>query len=173
MNSTESTDLQIRSRTLRRRVRPVRAAAWAVRGVAVVVSVALMVVANRPGGGGSPERARRQPEGWYRRVGQVNLFQFVVIAAIVVVCLLTDVPQLVAPLVCLVVGLHFFPLTGLFDQPEYRATAIGLCVAAVLALLVLAVGPGAEAARLVVGTLAALTLWGTAVRLSLPRGGPR
>jgi hypothetical protein len=115
----------------------------------------------------SPERVRRQPEGWHRRVGVVNLLEAVAIALTVVVCVAADVPQLVPPVVSLVVGVHFVPLARLFDQPEYRLTAAGLVGGAVLGLAGLAIGP--EASRVLVGSVAAGTLWATSLWLSVPR----
>lgn len=141
-------------------------AAWTVRVVAVLTSAVLVATALRSGGS-RPERSRRQPEGWHRWVGIVNLGQFVVIALVVVASLAAGVPQLVPPVVCLVVGLHFFPLARLFDQPQYTWTAVGLCAAAAAGLAVLVVGPGQEVSRVVIGSVAALTLWGTSAWLSL------
>jgi hypothetical protein len=138
---------------------------WAVRIGAVVVTVAIVVAALRPRR--APERQRTLPAGWRRWVGIVNGGQFAVIAVIVAVGLLAGVPQIVPPLVALVVGLHFFPLARLFDQPQYTSTAVGLCVAAVAGGLVLVLGPSQEVSRLVIGTVAALTLWATAAWLAL------
>lgn len=143
------------------------AAAWPVRIGAVLVAVAIIALALRPGASALPDRPRSLPEGWHRTVGLVNGGQFVLIAVVVAVGVLAGVPQIVPPAVCLVVGLHFLPLARLFDQPQYTATAIGLCVAAVLGGAVLLTGPSLEVSRLVVGGLAALVLWATAVRLAL------
>ncbi|HET7414552.1 MAG TPA: hypothetical protein VFI97_02505 [Arthrobacter sp.] len=67
----------------------------------------------------------------------------------------------------MIVGLHFFPLARLFDQPQYLWTAAGGCAAGIAGLLVLLAGDGLEASRAVVGLGAAATLWLTAVRLTL------
>jgi hypothetical protein len=144
-------------------------AAWAVRIGAVVLAGAAIAVTFRSGRDGTPERTRHQPDGWYRWVGLVNLAQFVVIALIVAVGIALTVPQLVPPAVCLVVGLHFFPLARLFDQPQYTWTGAGLCVAAGAGLLVLAVAPSQEVSRVVIGVLAAGTLLATAWHLALRR----
>lgn len=142
-------------------------AAWGVRIGAVVLSAGALVLTFRPGGAGTLERARQQPEGWYGGVGVVNLVQFVAIALAVVVLLAVGMPQLVPPAVCVIVGVHFFPLARLFDQPQYRWTGAGLCLAAGAGLAVLAVGPGQETSRVVIGLVAAGTLWATSVRLAL------
>lgn len=148
------------------------AAGWTVRAGALAVTGGILASAlsSRP----LHERVRRQPPGWYRRVGLVNGIQFAVIIAVLLVCVVADAPELVAPLIALVVGLHFLPLAGLFDQPQYRWTAAGLVGAAVLALGILALGddgdvgaPAQELARVVVGGAAAATLWATAVRLAV------
>lgn len=150
-------------------------AGWVVRAGAVAVTIGILASASvsRP----VQERVRRQPPGWYRRVGLVNGVQFAVIAVVVLSCTVGDAPQLAAPLIALVVGLHFLPLATLFDQPQYRWTAGGLVLAAVAAMLILLLGGGAvggdadgtaqELARIVVGGTSAVTLWATAVRLAV------
>jgi hypothetical protein len=142
-------------------------AAWAVRIGALVVSVGVIVLTYRSRAADAPERPRHQPEGWYRRVGLINLAQFGVIALVVLVFINLGAPQFVPPLVCLIVGLHFIPLARSFDQPQYVWTAAGLCLAAVVGLIVLATGLGAELSRVLVGLMAAVTLWATSVRLAL------
>jgi hypothetical protein len=144
-------------------------AAWAVGIAAVVLAAAAIALAFRGGGEGSPERARRQPEGWYRHVGLVNVAQFVAIAVVVALAMALGAPQFVPPVVCLVVGLHFFPLARLFDQPQYTWAAAGLCVAAAAGLVLLAVGPGFAASRAVIGIAAAGTLLATALHLAVRR----
>ncbi|WP_219417444.1 hypothetical protein [Pseudonocardia nigra] len=50
-------------------------AGWALRiGTGAAAAGALLVTSRSEG---PPERARRLPEGWHRRVGVVNLAQFV------------------------------------------------------------------------------------------------
>ncbi len=142
----------------------------AVSAVAVLITAAVLFLALRPAAGRLVERPRNQPEGWLRRVGQVNGAEVAGIIVTVVVAGRLGAPQWIAPVVCLIVGLHFFPLAGLFDEPVYRWTGAGLCVAGVAGLLLLALG--AAAAPLVVGLLAAATLWGTSVRLSLTTARP-
>ena len=183
-NMTVEAVRQDRSRSLRRRGALVLAmfallwaavassglasdAAWALRIAAVVVSAGAVLLTFRPGLTGAPERPLAQPENWYRHVGVVNLVQFVAIALVVLVFSAVGAPELVPPVVCAIVGLHFFPLARLFDQPQYTWTAVGLCVAAGAGLVILAVGPGPEASRVVIGLVAACTLWATSVRLAL------
>lgn len=140
------------------------AAAWAARSAALVVTAVLLVVASRSTTG-VVERVRHLTPGWNRLVGAVNLAQFAVLSLVVVLCLGLGRPELVVPAAAVVVGLHFVPLAPAFDQPEYRWTAAGVCAAGVLGLVVLATGAGPEVSRVVVGSLAALSLWATALRL--------
>jgi hypothetical protein len=179
---SDAADYQ-RSRALRRRgalVLALFAVLWAAVGASgmpadlapgiriagVVISAAVILVAFRPGVAPG-ERRRRQPVGWYRMVGLVNLVQACAIALVVLGFITAEVPQLVPPVVCLIVGLHFSPLARLFDQPQYLWTAAGGCAAGVAGLLMLAAGTELETSRIVVGLGAAGTLWLTAARLAV------
>ncbi|OZM81500.1 hypothetical protein [Pseudonocardia sp. MH-G8] len=142
---------------------------WVLRIAAALVAAGAVVVALRPVPAGRVAREAHLPDGWRRGVGLVNGGQFVAIALVVAVFLLLGRPEFVPPLVCLVVGLHFFPLARLFDQPEYTPTAAVLCAVACAGLVVLLAGPGAAPSRVVVGAGAALTLLGTAWYLALRR----
>lgn len=139
---------------------------WPGRAVAVLLTVGVLALVLKPTRGGRDERVRRQPGDWQKRVGLVNLAELAAIVLVVLAFAGAGVPQLVPPVVCLVVGLHFVPLARLFDQPEYRSTAGGLALGGLAGLAVLAVGPSQEASRVVVGAIAAGTLWATSVRLS-------
>lgn len=141
-------------------------AAWAVQIAAVVITAGAVLLTFRRGGtpgiGASAEATGRvAPEGRDGQPGAVR----------------RDrpgrgglpgggAPQLLPPVICLIVGLHFFPLARLFDQPQYLWTATGLCVSAAVGLVLLA-GPGEEASAVVIGLLAAGTLWATSLRLAL------
>lgn len=118
------------------------------------------------------ERRRAQPDNWRRKVGIVNLAQFAAIAVVLVVFVTLELPGLVPPLVCLIVGLHFFPLARLFDQPEYWTLGGMLCLFAAAGVVLLAVGAGAEWSRMVTGFGAAVTMWAVSFLLSL-RAVPR
>ncbi|WP_223189539.1 hypothetical protein [Streptomyces sp. TRM68416] len=69
--------------------------------------------------------------------------------------------------VALVVGLHFFPLARLYDQWQYRWTAVLLTVVAVVGLVLHAVGRSDESVRVVVGLASAAVLWGSAYHVAL------
>jgi len=143
--------------------------AWGLRIAAVLLAVGALVAAGRPAPAGHVLRERHLPAGWRRTVGLVNGGQFVGIALVVAVFLALGHPELVPPVVCLVVGAHFFPLARLFDQPQYTWTAAGLCVVAGAGLLVLLAGPGAAPSRVVIGVGAAVVLLGTGWHLALRR----
>ncbi len=140
------------------------AARVAIGVVAVLVSAAVIVLAFRANAGRVPPRAL--PVGWYRQVGRVNLVQFGAIVAVIVGLGIVGAPELVPAAVCLVVGLHFIPLSRLFAQPQYRWTGVALCLVAVAGIAVFAAA-GGDASRAVVGFGAALTLWATAAHIAL------
>ncbi|MEU2360393.1 hypothetical protein ABZ616_06655 [Streptomyces noursei] len=133
------------------------------RGVAIaagaLVPPALMLAARRvlPVSGRSALPAARR-----RRFRQVNVVQWLLIGAVVVVCVRTGVPVLVGPLVAVVVGLHFLPLVAVFEQPRLRVPAALLVTAGVAGGVVWGAGGPAATVRLVVGLLSALSLWAVA-----------
>jgi hypothetical protein len=135
-----------------------------VPGVVRLITVAVVALGFRASGRRVPPRA--QPAGWYRRVGRINLAQFAAIVAVIALLGIVGAPQLVPAGICLVVGLHFIPLSGLFAQPQYRWTGIALCVVAVVGIAVFA-ATGGDASRAVVGFGAALTLWATAADVAV------
>lgn len=137
-----------------------------VGAVAVALTAVAVVYAVRSGAPGVVQRPRRLPDQWYRRVGRVNLAQFAGIVVAVAVLAWAGAPAFVPPVVCLIVGAHFFPLARLFDQPQYRWTGAGLTVVAAAGLVGLATGASMEAARAVVGIGAALALWATSVHVA-------
>ncbi|MFJ9034250.1 hypothetical protein ACIRQP_38510 [Streptomyces sp. NPDC102274] len=97
-----------------------------------------------------------------RRFYQINGVQWVLIAAVVMGCGRAGAPVLIAPLIALVVGLHFLPLAAVFEQSRLRVQAVLLIAVGAAGLVIwLADGPD-QAVRLVVGLAAGLCLWGTA-----------
>ncbi|MET9880632.1 hypothetical protein ABZZ36_39410 [Actinacidiphila glaucinigra] len=124
------------------------------------VALGLMLAARRflPPSAGGPFPADRR-----RRFNQINGFQWLLIIAIAVVCARAGMPVLVPPLVAIVVGLHFLPLAVVFEQPRLRVPAALLIAAGMSGLAVwLTNGPDGTV-RLVVGLVAALSLWGMAI----------
>ncbi len=141
----------------------------AARTVTLIVAVALTAVtiglALRPRGGGTLDLVG----DWQQRYNRVALVELGAIAAVVLVLVLTGQHQLIAPLVCLVVGLHLFPLATLFRQPLYRWTGIALTAVGLLAVVV-AVTAGGDEGRRVAGFGAACALWATSFGVSLGAG---
>ncbi|MFD3436840.1 hypothetical protein ACFWU3_04960 [Streptomyces sp. NPDC058685] len=130
----------------------------AVGVVAAALSVAGVVLAFR-GAAGPAVRSVRLPEKWNRGVGIVNAAEVVAVFAVIAASNATGRPELIPPGICLVVGLHFFPLARLFDQWQYTWTAVALSVVAVVGFVALAAGTTGETARVVVGLGAAVVLW--------------
>ncbi|WP_175409714.1 hypothetical protein [Streptomyces sp. TRM64462] len=133
----------------------------AVMIVGGAVAVGLMVAARRllPASAGGPPPPDRR-----RRFFQINAAQWVLIAGVAVACGTLGVPELVAPLIALVVGLHFLPLAAVFAQPALRVPAALMSTVGVAGAAVALGGGSGESVRLMVGGLSALSLWGTAVR---------
>ena len=135
----------------------VRLAAFAI--TALAVGVALVPPAT------GQDRVRRVPADWRRRFNRVGMAQAAAIIATVAALVLGGRPTLVPAAVCLVVGLHFVPLTSLFDQPQFRWTAAGLCLVAALAGSLHLWGRS-TAAIVVAGCGAAVVLWATSLHVA-------
>ncbi|MFF5481967.1 hypothetical protein ACFY5C_32245 [Streptomyces sp. NPDC012935] len=123
------------------------------------VTVGLMLASRRflPPSAGGPF-----PAGRRRRFNQINGLQWLLIIAIAAVCRQAGVPELIPPLVAVVVGLHFLPLAAVFAQPQLRIPAALLIAAGAAGVIVwLTDGPDGTV-RLVVGLASALSLWGMA-----------
>lgn len=135
--------------------------------VVVALGVTLAAIALAIRSGGRPVRGRRQPLGWLPRVGVINLVQLAAIAVAVPTLIAVHRTSLVAAAVCLIVGLHFIPLAGLFDQWQYRWTGLLLALAAVTGIAIdLGASRGALADS-VVGIGAAVVLWATALHVAV------
>jgi hypothetical protein len=128
----------------------------------LVIALALVLVARRL----SPERAggvsQPLPPLTRRRLWQVNAVQWFLIAAIATGCGAGGVPELIMPLVAVVVGLHFLPLAHAFSDlrlavPGPILTALGLA-----GLLARAGDTPQGTVITFVGVGCALTLWSTA-----------
>ncbi|TXS57555.1 hypothetical protein [Streptomyces sp. t39] len=130
----------------------------AVAGCAV--AAALMYAAWRllPVSAGGP-----LPPAKRRRFAQVNGVQWLLIAVVAVGCGRAGAPELIPPLIALVVGLHFVPLASAFDQPRLRLPAALLCLVGAAGLVLALTGGSAEGVRAVVGLGSAVSLWVTAV----------
>ncbi|MFE5487145.1 DUF7010 family protein [Streptomyces sp. NPDC056527] len=184
--TTETTDAECLAltRNLRRRgaiVLAVFALVWAFAGgsgiaampvstavgvVAAVVTIGAVVLAFR-GTAGPVTRTVRLPEKWNRGVGLVNVAELVAIFVVIAVSNASGHPEFIPVGICLVVGLHFFPLARLFDQGQYAWTAIFLTAVSLVGLAVLAAGATAETIRTVVGLGAAIVLWASSFHVAL------
>ncbi|MFC8277224.1 DUF7010 family protein [Streptomyces sp. NPDC057271] len=184
--TTETSDAECLAltRDLRRRgaiVLAVFALVWALAGgsgiaavpvsgaigvVAACVTVGAVVLAFR-GAAGPVTRPVRLPEKWNRGVGLVNLAELVAIFVVIAASNASNHPEFIPVGICLVVGLHFFPLARLFGQGQYRWTAIFLTAVALVGLAVLTAGTSAGTIRTVVGLGAAVVLWASSFHVTL------
>ena len=134
----------------------------------VVISVALLVLSAllyRRSAAASPdvEVANRGRVG--RRFGSVVAGEFIGLVALAVLAGATGHAVAIPAVVCLGVGVHFFPLARLFGVALYTAAGVGLCVAAIAAA-VLALATGSDAWWVTVsGFGAAVVLYATSIRL--------
>jgi hypothetical protein len=148
--------------------------AWAIWGItglpsgtvlvvlgAIVVALAVVTAANAFRAGES-RRPRRLPRDWQRRYNLLLLAEFGFIFLASLALGRVGHPELIPAAICLIVGLHFFPLAGLFDMAPYRWTAIALCVVAIGGGGLLGV-TGAATVRAIVGLGAAAVPWGSAI----------
>ncbi|WP_404787457.1 hypothetical protein [Streptomyces pristinaespiralis] len=129
-----------------------------VGAVGAVLTVVAVVLAFR-GAAGPARRMVELPEKWNRGVGLVNAVEVVAVFAVIAASNATGHAELIPPGICLVVGLHFFPLARLFDQWQYRWTAVLLTAVAVVGIVVALAGSTDETVRVVVGAGAAVVLW--------------
>lgn len=85
---------------------------------------------DAPEGG---DRARGKAAG--RRFGLIVTAEWIGIFAAVRALDATGHPHLIAAVIALGVGIHFFPLARLFNVPVYDVTGIVLCLIALATLL--------------------------------------
>ena len=139
-----------------------------IASVALSVTCTIIALRARPA-----SRRRGLSDRWRVRYRTIGIVQGLAIALVVAVAVALAAPGLIAPVVCLVVGVHFLPLARVVDQPEYRLTGVALVVVGLAGVVVLAVA-GPDAARALSGIGAAITLWVTScvvARGSLPASG--
>ncbi|MFJ3714262.1 hypothetical protein [Streptomyces sp. NPDC090057] len=108
------------------------------------------------GAGQAPPPAQR------RRFAQVNAVQWLLIAAVVASCGAGGVPELIMPLVAVVVGVHFLPLARVFAEIRLVVPGAVLTAVGIAGLLARAAGASPGAVLTLVGVGCALTLWSTA-----------
>ena len=152
-------------------------AAWGVSGVAdstarlvaIVVAAGLGIAALfvvLRGDLRGVQRPRQMPADWRRRYNLLILVEVVAIFLASFALGRAGLPGLIPVAVCLIVGVHFYPLAGVFDLKAYRWTAVGLCAVGVTGAALFAV-VSAGTVRAAVGFSAAIVLWGTAVAIIL------
>ncbi|MFJ8098308.1 hypothetical protein [Streptomyces griseofuscus] len=128
----------------------------------LLVALTLVLVARRP----PPESAggvrRPLPPLQRRRFGQVNAAQWLLSAAIAAGCVAGGVPELIMPLVAVVVGFHFFPLAHVFADRRLVVPGAALTVLGIAGLLAWAADASLGAVFTLVGVGCALTLWSMA-----------
>ncbi len=91
-----------------------------------------------------------------RRFGIVVGIEFAAIATAIVLLMFLKHPEFTAPVICLIVGLHFLPLASLFQVRVYTLVGVAL----------LLLGGGALLALLSGFTLGSLSEWSVVVGLS-------
>ncbi|HKZ10118.1 MAG TPA: hypothetical protein VJL61_05345 [Rhodanobacteraceae bacterium] len=69
--------------------------------------------------------------------------------------------QYLAPVIAVIVGLHFLPLAQIFRAPHFFATAVVMTLAGVVAAAAMATGSPGVAANGIVDLACAVALWGT------------
>lgn len=127
--------------------------------VAVAVTCARLLAAV-------PRPSRRVPPNGSRDYVLINAAQVVAVLVAVPLLYRAGAPALVAPVTCLVVGLHFFPLARVFGQPQYVWTGALLVVVAAAGVVAFVADAGVPTVFAVVGLPAAAVLWATAVHLA-------
>lgn len=135
---------------------------------AAVCSVAILIAAVRryrragalPAGGQPAHGARIN-----RRFGSIVAAEFIGLAVIARVLVVTGTSQLIPAMVCLGVGIHFFPLARLFHAPLYDRTGAALCLIALTAAVVTPLSGHAPLWTMVPGFGAAITLYVTCALL--------
>jgi hypothetical protein len=136
---------------------------WTALVAALVVTVLLVALAicGRP-----VERKRRMPADRQRRYNLVGIVQAVAIGLTIAAHIVIGHPAFIPSVVSVIVGMHFFPLAPVFDQPQYALTGVALCVVGVLGAMTFVVA-SEQAPRAFVGFAAAIALWATSAHVTL------
>jgi len=101
-----------------------------------------------------------------RRFGRINAFQWGAIGAAILGLNVLHRTGFIAPVIAIIVGLHFFPLARLFQRPSYYATGIVGCAIGVSGFLISEPSVRLSVAGLSFGLLLWLTVVDVLVRLS-------
>ncbi|PZS16567.1 MAG: hypothetical protein DLM57_10085 [Pseudonocardiales bacterium] len=133
---------------------------------AVALAVVAAVPALRSRWLPAASRQRRLAEDWQRRYARVGVAEAAGIGVAVAICLGAGAPNATPDAICLVVGVHFLPLAPIFDQPQYRLTAVGLVAVAAAGLVAITTADAATAIA-IVGFGAAAVLCATALHVAM------
>ena len=121
--------------------------------------VALMIRFRRSHQGTPPptpeEEALDRQAG--QRFGRINGFQWGAIVAAIIVLNVIHRTGFIAPVIAIIVGIHFFPLAPLFRQPFYYATGAAGCLIGIAGFVIADVALRLSA----VGISFGLLLWVT------------
>jgi hypothetical protein len=142
------------------------AASVTIEVAAALITAAAIFLAYRKGAAPSP-RLVSLPDNWARGVGIVNVVELAAIFAVIAASNASGHPAFIPAGIALVVGLHFFPLARLYDQWQYKWTAVALAVVAVIGFVLIAAGLSSESVRAVVGLASAVTLWASAYHVAV------
>lgn len=141
-------------------------AALAIEITGAALTAVAIALAYRKGAAPSP-RMVSLPENWARAVGIVNVVEVAAVFAVIAASNASGHPEFVPAAIALVVGLHFFPLARLYDQWQYKGTAVLLSVVAVVGFVLIAAGLSGEGVRAVVGLGSAVALWASAYHVAV------
>jgi hypothetical protein len=92
-----------------------------------------------------------------RRFGVINGIQWSAVVAVIILLNVVRRPDFIAPAIAVIVGLHFLPLAGLFQQPQYYISGIVGCAIGVAGFLI----PDQPARLSAVGLSFGVLLWFT------------
>ncbi len=140
----------------------------AVSGAAALCSLAaiggaLFIFRRSPYAPSEHDQARGQTVG--RRFGAIVTLEFVGLFILVRVLGATGQSQLIPVIVCLGVGIHFFPLRRLFQVPLYDLTGVALCLVALVTVVLVPLSGQPALWQILPGFGAALALYGTCAML--------
>lgn len=127
------------------------------------VAGAILVFRRAAAAPGSMDVARGRAVG--RRFGAVVAAEFIGLAVIAWILGATGHSRLIPAVVCLGVGIHFFPLARLFAMPLYDRTGAALSLVAVATVVLAPLTGNATLWTLLPGIGAALVLYATCTSL--------
>ena len=131
--------------------------AVAIVGLALGAAIAVLAVRAHRISRGAPAPTAEQLETGRkasRRFGLINGIQWGAVVAVIVALNVVGRPDFIAPAIAVIVGLHFLPLAGLFEQPVYYVTGILGCLIGVAGFLIPDLAGSSERSRAVVWIVA-------------------